>query len=266
MGNQLEISESLQLHYLDKGKGQPLVFIPGWTCTTEFFCNNLDELAKTYRVLAYDPRSQGLSSTTETGNNYKQRGEDLAAFIDMLGLENVTLIGWSCGVFDAYSYLSLFGTHNIKALICIDESPRPLKQTELDWGAGKAAEMRELLMSVTNPDQSKFMREYAGYMVKRPLSEAESNWIVAQSMKTPAHIAALLMADADLADYTGVARDIDGKIPVLQILSEDAADKAKPWLSENTPDARTLVLGGHMMFWEYPDEFNNSLLKFLASI
>lgn len=263
MANKIEVSAGLELFYEDKGSGSPIIFIPGWTCTTEFFEHNLDALAEHYRVLCYDPRSQGNSSITEQGNNFMQRGHDLAAFISAFKLKDVVLAGWSCGVLDAYSYLDIYGTDNARALICIDEAPCLLKQQADDWGAGTAKELRELLASITNPDQSTFMRSYADIMITRKTSQQESDWIVGQSMKTPPHIAALLMADADLADYSGVARNLDDKLPVAQIISEQAAGVATPWLSEHTPHAKVFALGGHMMFWEFPDQFNSFVLDFL---
>ena len=66
MGKHLVLGDGLDIHYEDHGEGDTIIFIPGLTCTTEFFVHNLEEIAAHYRVISYDPRSQGESSKQET--------------------------------------------------------------------------------------------------------------------------------------------------------------------------------------------------------
>ena len=75
--------------------------------------------------------------------------------------------------------------------------------------------------------------------------------------------------DGMIEDFTAEARMIDGKIPVLNVLSnwyEGWAEAGKSWLAKNAPQSETLVLGNHMMFFEFPNEFNAALDKFFAKI
>ncbi len=81
MHEYVRLSDELIIHYVSRGRGRPLVFIPGWTMDTGFFRENLGPLSADFRVIAYDPRSHGQSSRTETGHSYKQHGVDLAAFL-----------------------------------------------------------------------------------------------------------------------------------------------------------------------------------------
>jgi hypothetical protein len=84
--------------------------------------------------------------------------------------------------------------------------------------------------------------------------------------KTPNFVSVLLAADGPFADYTEEAKKIDGKIPVLNILSEAQANPGKAWLAKNAPHSETFVLGNHMMFHEYPDKFNEALEAFLSKV
>lgn len=59
---------------------------------------------------------------------------------------------------------------------------------------------------------------------------------------------------------------IDGKIPVLNVLSEAHADAGKAWLAKNAPHSETFVLGNHMMFREYPEKFNAAVDAFLDRV
>lgn len=266
MTHTVTIMDEVNLFYEDKGSGDPVIFIPGWTCTTEFFQHNLDAVAKNYRAISYDPRSQGNSSVTELDNNFAQRGKDLDAFIKALNLKNVTLAGWSLGAYDAYSYFSQFGTDNIKAFISIDMPPKGIQVQEDDWAEDTRENFHQLFSAIMIPDQRHLMRDYAQYMILREANDDELNWVVNQSLKTPAHIAALLIADVALIDYSDLINSIDNRIPVMHIIRKDWSKTALGWLSKQAPAAQTAVLGGHMMFWEFPDQFNPILLDFLAKL
>ena len=56
------IAQGVELHYLEMGEGKPLVFIPGLTFAGEIFKAQLEYFSRQYRVIAIDPRGQGLSA------------------------------------------------------------------------------------------------------------------------------------------------------------------------------------------------------------
>ena len=52
--------DGLRLHYLEAGHGQKtVVLIPGWLMPAAVFRLQLEALGEQFRVLAFDPRSQG---------------------------------------------------------------------------------------------------------------------------------------------------------------------------------------------------------------
>ncbi|MBT7951253.1 MAG: alpha/beta hydrolase, partial [Gammaproteobacteria bacterium] len=133
MPNKIDLGNGIELYFEDYGKGDAILFIPGLTCTTEFFEHNLETLSDRNRIICYDPRSQGNSTITEIGNNFAQRGRDLAAFIDVLDLNNIVIAGWSLGAYDAYSYFRQFGLDKVKAFINIDMCPKTIQIDDDDW-------------------------------------------------------------------------------------------------------------------------------------
>ena len=52
-------SDGVKLHYLEAGKGQPLVMIPGWSQSAAQFKHQLSGLSDKYRVIAIDMRGHG---------------------------------------------------------------------------------------------------------------------------------------------------------------------------------------------------------------
>ena len=58
------------------------------------------------------------------------------------------------------------------------------------------------------------------------------------------------------------------QIPVLNVLSDADGwtEPAKAWLATNAPNSETFVLGLHLMFWEFPDQFNAAFDAFLDEV
>ena len=264
-GKFVRVSPDLELYYEDAGSGRPLIFITGWTGTSEFFVPyQIRHFSKKYHVLAYDPRGQGRSSKTLENHTYLQHGKDLRAFMDALKLKDAIVVAWSWGCHDVYGYVRTYGTDNLKAFVCIDQPPRSVAAQKGDWSDfGDAAEVGGLINGLAY-DRRAVLNEFIPTMVQHKMTQEELSWALDQVLKTPDYIAVLLAADASFADYTEEAKKIDSRIPMLNVSSEARSDAAKAWLATNAPHSETFVLGNHMMFREYPDRFNAAVDAFLA--
>lgn len=267
-GQYIRVSPDLDIYYEDAGTGTPIIFIPGWIGTSVVFKAQISHFAQNYRTIAYDPRSVGCSSKTLDNNNYTQHGADLKAFIDALTLKDVVLVGHSLGCRDAYSYFRTYGAANVRAFVCIDHPPRTFIEREGDWGDHIFPDSVKAVNDGLNYDRLNFTRELINGMVSRPLTEAEINEFVDELMKAPTHAAIALWLDGNISDYRQEAQLIDGKIPVLYVLSEQKGytEAARAWLTENLPNTRIEAYGLHLMFWEFPDRFNAVVDDFLRNI
>jgi non-heme chloroperoxidase len=266
-GQYVRVSPDLELYYEEAGSGSPLIFITGWTGVNEAFAQDqFPHFSKKYRVLAYDPRAQGRSSKTLEGHNYIQHGKDLRAFMETLKLKDPIVVGWSNGCTDVYGYFRTYGTDNIKAFVCIDQSPKQHRAQKGDWGDFSDVSEVGGFINGAAYDRPALMNEFLPTMLKRKITPEEVNWSLDQVRKTPNYVAVLLAADGSFADYTPEAVMIDGKIPVLNFVSEAQAESAKAWLAKNAPHSKIVVLGNHWMFHEFPDKFNAALDAFLAEI
>ncbi len=90
----------------------------------------------------------------------------------------------------------------------------------------------------------------------------------AQHRGLVSHVMVLLDYDGNIADYTAEEKMIDGKIPVLNVLSdkEGWTEPGKTWLAKNAPNSEVVVFGLHLMFWEFPDKFNAAVDAFLEKV
>jgi non-heme chloroperoxidase len=268
-GSYLEVDPGVELYYEDVGAGTPLIFIPGWTFTTEMFAHQKAHFRKTHRVVTFDPRSHGRSTVTTHGNNYVEQGADLAKLMDELGLEDAVLVGWSFGALAAWSYVRQFGLGNLKGMVTIDLSPQTLSTEPDAWVEGPLDEIGAAYNAyLQTPDgQREFVEGYAqGVMFQRELSPAELFWIVEQSLKTPTYLAAAYFAAGMFEDYREEARQVDAGVPALFVMAEHWAETAVPFINTLCPNTKTEVLGGHMMFYEHAGRFNAILETFLKSL
>ena len=260
----VRLPDGARLYVESTGSGEALVLIPGWACSTEVFDRNIPAWADHYRVIAYDPRSQGRSEQTVAGNDYDQRGRDLHCVLDAMEVESASLLGWSLGVYDVLSYVRHYGTDRVRSLVLIDESMRVIKEREDDWGEGTAEEIAGLIGIVNGDAYPPFFREYMarGFEGEAP-AELLDRLTETASALSPARAAALL-EDATRHDFRATAAAASSKVPVMQIVRRDWADAADRWMRRHQPNARLEVLGGHLMLLEYSDEMNRLVLEFLG--
>ncbi len=110
---------AIRLHAVQWGEqGTPVVCVHGITANAFCFQALADHLADSNRVLAYDLRGRG-DSDRPAGYGVPAHADDLAAFIDALGLERPVVIGHSLGAFIAL-YFAAHHPDKLSKLVLID--------------------------------------------------------------------------------------------------------------------------------------------------
>ncbi|MEK6798086.1 MAG: alpha/beta fold hydrolase [Planctomycetota bacterium] len=88
----------ITMHYQMKGEGPDVVLIHGVTSSLAvWFTHIMPELAKDFRVTAYDLRGHGYSGATRNGYTSLDTARDLLALLDHLGIQKARLVGHSFG-------------------------------------------------------------------------------------------------------------------------------------------------------------------------
>jgi pimeloyl-ACP methyl ester carboxylesterase len=265
-GGRVNIGGGVELAYIDRGAGQPVVFIPGWTFTKEIFIKQITYFEKYCRVIAYDPRSQGASTSTIEGNDYVTHAMDLAALLHALQVSNPVIVGWGAGALTGWGYSKLRGPAAIAGMLVIDQPPKSMSIDPTDWTSGSLDELAatHTLFLRDRAGQVQYVRrEISTRMIERLVPEPEEDWLLAQSLTTNPLVAAQLYASAMFTDLLEPAFLLARARPTLFFLRRDGAEKPVRYLRAKIPDAQTAVFGGHMMFWEYPEAFNRVLDEFI---
>ncbi len=93
-------SNGVSIHYIDQGAGVPIVLVHGRGGSLQGWIDNgvLPNLAKDYRVIAFDLRGHGLSAKPHTQQQYgKEMALDIIRLMDHLGIDKAHIIGYSPG-------------------------------------------------------------------------------------------------------------------------------------------------------------------------
>jgi pimeloyl-ACP methyl ester carboxylesterase len=264
------LSTGVSLRVLSRGSGRPIVFVPGWTCTADFFTHQFAGLGDEYRVISYDPRGHGGSDKPLEGNNFRQRGADLAALIDALKLAKPVLLGWSFGAYDVLSYVRDSGVEKIGGVIICDETPKcPADPTDsTEWGeAPLTPDGMPALLRMVIDDRLGFWTWYAKYMIGLPEDTADDHPDVARivelGMQAPEHVGIATIADGVSTDLSEAAAKAAASIPTMLMARHDWADDAKAWVKKNMPGADFETIDHHMGFVTNPTGFNQSIRSFV---
>lgn len=94
----------VRLHYVEGGKGDPVLLLPGWPQTWWSYNKVMPELAKRYRVIAIDIRGMGASGKPAGGYDKKTMAADIEALVTHLKLPTPHIVGHDIGAQVAHSY------------------------------------------------------------------------------------------------------------------------------------------------------------------
>jgi pimeloyl-ACP methyl ester carboxylesterase len=94
-------SDGVKIHYLEAGKGSPVVLVHGYTGTADgnWFLNGVaDALAKNHRVIALDCRGHGKSDKPHDAKMYgPQMAKDVLELMNHLKIDKAHVHGYSMG-------------------------------------------------------------------------------------------------------------------------------------------------------------------------
>jgi non-heme chloroperoxidase len=250
-------SDGVRLHYLQKGSGRPIVFVPGWTMQGDIWAPQIQAFSSRYRTIALDPRAQGASEMTGEGLYLGRRAQDVGELIEHLGLSDVVLVGWSMGVREVLAYLAHAGTARVGAVALVEGNL---------WPQG---ELTDLLQNVRRmqADRVAFTKNFVRTMYVQPQTEAYLDAVTRVSLRTPTDAAAMLMianAFGSDTDMRGILGKVDRPLLYVGVPSKRPQGEA---LKERLPSARIEYFegAGHALFVDQAQKFNALLEDFIKT-
>lgn len=224
----------VRLYYELYGAGEPLLLLHGNNSSIASFRQQIPELAKSYQVIALDSRGQGNSQADSTRLTYELFADDAAAFLDVLGVDSVNVLGWSDG-------------GNIGLLLAM-RHPRKVRQL-----ASMAAVLYNDDKSVS-PKLNAQLRRQLTEMKGRGVTETDMEYRLKNLLLTEPHIAPDSLARV--------------RVPVLVMAGENDIVKREhtALIAAKLPRATLKIFrkAGHEAPTEVTEEFNRTVLEFFA--
>jgi pimeloyl-ACP methyl ester carboxylesterase len=264
----VSVADGVELHYVERGKGVPVVFIHGTLGDYENWGGYLASFAESYRAIAYS-RRYNYPNTNKVQPKYSAMvdAEDLAALIKKLDLGKVHLVGHSYGGYTAL-FLAVKHPELVRSLTLaeppvrfsgdrLDESReqavKGLRAVKKGDGDGLIRAFFEGLGSGSSDKKPKEMPDFVRKMMLRNAQELE--------------------ADAASDDmFPGLDRDAVKKIsaPTLLLSGENTfpfLKKSDEELEKLLPEKgrRRVIIrdADHGMLFQRFDESRKAMLEFL---
>ena len=91
----------MQMYYEVSGRGEPIIVIHGSYMDIPSMGRIIPKLAETHRVYALEMQGQGRTTDIERKITYPNLADDVAAFMDAVGLAKADIFGYSMGALTA---------------------------------------------------------------------------------------------------------------------------------------------------------------------
>jgi non-heme chloroperoxidase len=265
----IELDKGYKVYYVEKGKGQPLVFIHGWQASTWVFEAQIDHFSKKgYRAIAIDHLGHGKSDKPESEEYTLQ---DLAKYLEkvlkkILGDQKIILFGHSMGGMIALVYATTPElAKRLKGLVLMSTAPK-LKNPglekyieDIDAGTLKIVDetsIRNILVDLC------FHRTY-----KKAHKDDLIEEFVQLTLKDNVEHVGVKTMHAIVLKYNVEDKIKNIPVPTL-ILTGDKDIFILPQesvkMSETIPNSKLVKLGPMIQF-EARDQYHEAVEEFLAS-
>ena len=153
--------DGTQIYYKDWGKGPTVTFSHGWPLNADAWEGQMFFLTQNgFRAIAHDRRGHGRSTQATSGNEMDTYADDLAAVIEALDLNEITMVGHSTGGGEVARYIGRHGTDRVAKAVLISAVP-PLMLKTRGNPEGLPIDVFDSLRTGLTKDRSQFWREFA---------------------------------------------------------------------------------------------------------
>ncbi|TXT62873.1 MAG: Soluble epoxide hydrolase [Promethearchaeota archaeon] len=268
----------LNLSFIEKGEGEPLILIHGIGGKKETWISQINDLSKYFRVIAVDLRGVGKSDRPDMPYTMEMLADDIKGLMDSLELESAHIIGRSLGGMIA-QYFVLKYPNKVDKLVLMTTNPRvpDEKAAELI----KKGRLEEIKSLQEDPEQSfwqksrlLFHKDFRKKMKNNPskkfygIFSAED--LIEETTKNPS-----TPQDIENLSYTLKSHDILDQIENIKhktLLVSGSHDRLTPKSSmleiqKKIPNSKIEIIpnSGHFLHLSHAPEVNKLLIEFLKN-
>jgi pimeloyl-ACP methyl ester carboxylesterase len=263
-----------RLHVDDHGgSGRPVLLIHGWPLSGESWKGQVPALTDAgYRVVTYDRRGFGRSDKPMTGYTYDTLAGDLHTLISELGLEDVTLVGFSMGGGEVARHASRYGNEHVRSVVFASAvTPYLLRSDDNPEGPlepSLGARMTAQLTADQEAFYDGFVTDFYSVGDELMVTEEERQEAIALCHQAKKHAALACMAAFASTDF----RDDLPRVTVPALVIHGDGDKTVPFEGSGArthaalPRSELVLLEGapHGCTVSHREEWNAAVIDFLG--
>jgi pimeloyl-ACP methyl ester carboxylesterase len=249
--------------FSDQGKGRVVVLLHGYLGSKEIWQNTIQNLARSYRVIAIDLPGHGTTPNIGYVHSMELMAKCVKKVMDDLRLKKYVIIGHSMGGYAALAFAELF-PENLKGLCLFhstaladsDEKKKDRSRAIKLVKADKRVYTRSTIQNLFASKNLKYLKDEVAFATKIALATSKQGAVAAlEGMKDRPNRDIIL----GLVEY-----------PVMMVIGEHDNILSYQSLMEqaNTIKKKQVLYlehDGHMGFLESPRLVNKALRKFLRS-
>ena len=271
--------EQNKIHYIESGKGDPILFLHGIPMSSYSWRNVIPHLSDTARCIALDFMGFGKSDKPAIGYTFDEQYRYLAAFIDSLELKNITLVMTDIGGILGQKYARLH-PENIKGMVFMETN---LSDAEtFQKNGGMMQRMMFWMASKKKMGYNMFVKKnmfikMMPKLIKRKLSKEEKEIYAAPFPTEESRLPLFVLAHSyprkgknaqagDMADYLNQNAQwiVSSQHPKLLLVAKPGMlvnKKVLEWANNNLQHLQTEKVGKakHLMEEDLPHEIGSAV-------
>ena len=273
------IADNVALHYIERGNGQPIIFVHGllddyssWRLQVEGFARN------DYRAIAYSRRHNYPNKNLIRPNHSASlEADDLAAFIRKLDLKKTHVVGFSYGAYTAL-FLALKYPDLVQTVTLAEPPIAPwLEDLPGDQAAAAKAQLKKLMSQGVDPARTAFKSDNNDEAIRAMMDaiggkgkfDAFPDFVKQKCRRNISELKAFVASDDR---YPDVDRESVRQLAVPTLIVSGGASLATsrftdPELIRLIPaqSRKQVVFQGasHIMWIEQPVRFRETILEFI---
>jgi len=272
-----------RLHYVEVGQGRPILFLHGNPTWSYVWRNILPIVAEQGRAIAVDLVGMGRSSKPEILYRFADHSAYLDAFIQILGLRNLTIVLHDWGSALGFHYACRH-PDNVRAMAFFEAILAPIP----GWGA-LPRDLRQMFQSFRDPavgcrliiEENMFIEKVLPAGISRTLTEREMEFYREPYLKPEAR--APLWRWPNEVPIAGQPEDVHEvvaaynawlkktPIPKLLLHARPGAlmdEQVVDWCRQSLPNLTTVDLGQgrHYLQEDHPEFIGRSIASWLRTL
>lgn len=254
--NQVRSFDGVKISYDVQGKGEPvLVFVHGWSCSREYWKEQVAHFAKNHKVVTIDLAGHGQSGQHRKVYSLDGFAQDVKAVIEAVNPKKVILIGHSFGG-EIVASTARLEPEKVIGIIGADTLHN------LDETFSKEEACKLIGLDEFKKDFKPAVKKFVKQMMVKDVNQELLNWIIYDMSSARPEVAI-----SSLDEYLGAIADKktinifrEVKVPVICI----NADLWPTNIEANRRymmsfDVKIMKGVGHFLMLEDPEKFNKLL-------